>query len=138
MSEKLGHLHFWPSLICMNGIFIPMFIQGMAGVSRRLYDGGASYTFAKDVLYLNEVSSMFAWALGLSQIPFMLNIILTLTRGKKVEENPWHATTVEWACPSPPGHGNFTQPITVYRDPYEYSVPGSKQDFTPQSQKEVT
>jgi cytochrome c oxidase subunit 1 len=40
MSEALGKLHFWPSLIFMNGIFLPMVIQGLAGVSRRLYDGG--------------------------------------------------------------------------------------------------
>ncbi|GIS72628.1 MAG: hypothetical protein CM1200mP10_22050 [Candidatus Neomarinimicrobiota bacterium] len=39
MSELLGKLHFWPSLIFMNGIFMPMFIQGLAGVSRRLWDG---------------------------------------------------------------------------------------------------
>ena len=24
MNEVLGHLHFWPSLICMNFIFMPM------------------------------------------------------------------------------------------------------------------
>ena len=43
MNEMLGKLHFWPSLIFMNGIFMPMFIQGLAGVSRRLADGGVSY-----------------------------------------------------------------------------------------------
>src|SRR6266571_1654625 len=43
MNDFLGKLHFWGSLIFMNGIFMPMFIVGMAGVSRRLYDGGSSY-----------------------------------------------------------------------------------------------
>ena len=32
MSEKLGKIHFWGTLICMNFIFMPMFIQGLAGV----------------------------------------------------------------------------------------------------------
>ena len=36
--------------------------------------------------------------------------------------------------PTPPPHGNFTKPITVYRGPYEYSVPGDEKDFTPQSE----
>ena len=36
MSDFLGKLHFWPSLIFMNGVFMPMFIQGMAGMQRRL------------------------------------------------------------------------------------------------------
>src|SRR5215475_7532434 len=46
MNETLGVIHFWGSLICMNVIFMPMFIVGLAGVSRRLADGGASYDFA--------------------------------------------------------------------------------------------
>ena len=37
MSELLGKMHFWPSLLFMNGVFMPMFIQGLAGVSRRLW-----------------------------------------------------------------------------------------------------
>ena len=64
MSERLASWHFWPSLIFMNGVFFPMFIQGMAGVSRRLYDGGATYAHAQDVLWLNEVMSFSAWGWG--------------------------------------------------------------------------
>lgn len=138
MNEVLGHLHFWPSLICMNFIFMPMLIQGMAGVSRRLYDGGASYVHAEPVLYLNEVMSIAAWVMGAAQIFFIVNVIGSIFAGKKVQsDNPWDATTLEWDTPSPPGHGNFTKHIEVYRGPYEYSVPGAQKDFTPQSQKEV-
>ena len=36
--------------------------------------------------------------------------------------------------PTPPPHGNFTKEITVYRGPYEYSVPGADKDFTPQTE----
>jgi uncharacterized membrane protein YgcG len=42
MNETLGKIHFWGSLVCMNVIFMPMFIVGLAGVSRRLFDGGAT------------------------------------------------------------------------------------------------
>src|SRR6059036_3814894 len=52
LNETLGRIHFWGSLLFINGIFTPMFIQGMAGVSRRLYDGGASYLHAQHVLFL--------------------------------------------------------------------------------------
>ena len=38
----------------MNGVFWPMLIQGLAGVSRRLADGGASYAHAQEVLHYNE------------------------------------------------------------------------------------
>src|ERR1051326_5878317 len=46
MSETWGKLHFWMSFIGMNGVFMPMFWLGLAGVSRRLYDGGATYAVA--------------------------------------------------------------------------------------------
>ena len=44
MSEYWGKVHFWLSLIFMNLIFLPMFAQGMAGMSRRMSDGGATYS----------------------------------------------------------------------------------------------
>lgn len=138
MSEFLGHLHFWPSLICMNLIFAPMMIQGLAGVSRRLYDGGQQYAHAQGVLHWNVFISMAAWTLALAQIPFIINLFWSLFKGKKVtSDNPWEATTLEWQTPTPPGHGNFAELPTVYRGPYEYSVPGASKDFTPQNQQGV-
>ncbi len=138
MSEILGHIHFWPSLFLMNCIFMPMFVQGLAGVSRRLYDGGQQYAHAQASLPLNEMSSMSAWILALFQLPFIFNIIWSIFKGKKVtSDNPWDATTLEWATPTPPGHGNFVKVPKVYRGPYEYSVPGAKKDFTPQHQEQI-
>jgi len=137
MSTILGHLHFWPSIIFMNGIFMPMFVQGMAGVSRRLFDGGATYAHAQDVLTFNTMMSMSAFSLAVAQLPFILNFFGSLKFGKKVGSNPWDATTLEWAASSPPvGHGNFEQEPAVFRGPYEYSVPGAAQDFSPQFEKE--
>ncbi len=134
LSNGLGKLHFWLSLVFMNGIFFPMLIQGLAGVQRRLYDGGASYGYAQHVLWLNVVMSVSAWGLGLSQIPFIVNFFASLRRGARVDANPWHATTLEWAAPSPPPHGNFPVPPVVYRGPYEYSVPGMERDYLPQNE----
>jgi len=55
--------------------------------------------------------------------------------GKKVtSDNPWEATTLEWQTPTPPPHGNFDKEPTVYRGPYEYSVPGASKDYTPKNQ----
>jgi cytochrome c oxidase subunit 1 len=138
LNEVLGKIHFLFSFIFMNGIFFPMLIQGLAGVSRRLADGGESYAHALPVIHYNEFMSMSAWLLGLAQLPFILNIILTLIKKKDkvADPNPWNSTTLEWACPSPPiGHGNFEKEPTVYRGPYEYSVPDHKTDFSPQSEK---
>jgi len=139
MNERLGKVHFWLSLIFMNGIFFPMLIQGMAGVARRMYDGGASYDYTKPVLFWNQIMSISAWYLALSQIPFLINFFGSIFNGKKVDSNPWEATTLEWsATPTPPvAHGNFEHVPEVFRGPYEYSVPGAAKDFTPQNQERV-
>jgi len=134
MNETLGKLHFWPSLIFMNGIFLPMLWQGMMGVQRRLADGGRTYTFTGPVDTTMQIISWSAWGLALSQIPFFINFFKTIFAGQKVGDNPWDATTLEWQAPSPPPHGNFTRPMVVYRGPYEYSVPGAERDFQPQNQ----
>lgn len=137
MNTILGHLHFWPSLLFMNCIFMPMFVQGMAGVSRRLFDGGQSYAHAQDVLNLNSMMSMAAFALAIVQLPFIINFFISFKTGKKVGANPWDATTLEWATSSPPlAHGNFETEPSVYRGPYEYSVPGAARDFSPQFERE--
>ena len=132
LNDTLGKIHFWGTIIFMNGIFFPMFIQGLAGVSRRLYDGGASYTHAEPVLHYNSFMSNSAFLLAIFQLPFIFNVFWSLWAGKKASDNPWDATTLEWATPTPPPHGNFTQVIEVHGGPYEYSVPGASTDFCPQ------
>jgi cytochrome c oxidase subunit 1 len=146
MNEFWGKVHFWTSLIFMNLIFQPMFAQGMAGMGRRMWDGGASYAGANDpalgvvsvpqfFIDMNKGISHAAWALGLAQIPFIINFFVSASRGKRVaSDNPWEATTLEWQTPTPPPHGNFSKPVEVYRSPYEYSVPGKSKDFTPQNE----
>jgi len=136
MNERLGKVHFWGSFVCMNFVFFPMLIQGLAGVSRRLYDGGEQYAHAQGVLHLNEVMSVAAWVMALFQVVFAVNFFLSLRTGKKAAANHWDATTLEWsAAPTPPvPHGNFTVVPEVYRGPCEYSVPGQAKDFTPQNE----
>ncbi len=150
MSEFWGKVHFWTSFVFMNLIFFPMFIQGMAGMSRRMYDGGVNYSVANSandgmigalsssIIGSNVTISVAAWCLGLSQIPFIINFFYSMVRGKKVEsDNPWHSTTLEWQTPTPPPHGNFAVAPVIYRGPYEYSVPGASKDYTPQNEPDA-
>jgi len=148
MNEFWGKVHFWTSLIFMNLIFQPMFAQGMAGLGRRMYDGGVTYAGVNDpalgtvgvpqvFIDMNKHISWAAWLLGVAQIPFIINFFVSMKKGKPVpSDNPWQATTLEWQTPTPPPHGNFDKPIEVHRGPYEYSVPGHDQDFTPQTEAE--
>ena len=121
MSECLGKIHFWLSFLFMNGVFFPMFVVGMAGVSRRTYDPTA-YAHAQAVQPLNVMMSVSAFLLAATQLIFLFNFFYSIFKGRKVtSDNPWEATTLEWATPTPPPHGNFLKPVEAYRDPYDYS-----------------
>ena len=137
MNDWLGRIHFAGSLVCINAIFMPMFVQGLAGVNRRLYDGGMQYAHAKDVFGLNVHMSYATWGLALVQIVFIVNLFGSRWFGRRAGTNPWNATTLEWtATATPPlAHGNFATPPLVYRAAYEYSVPGAPADFTPQNER---
>ena len=136
MDEGLGKIHFFGSFVAMNVVFMPMFIQGLAGVSRRLADGGLTYAHAQDVLVWNQVTSFGAWGLAIFQLPFIFNFFSSIWWGEEAKDNVWQATTLEWtAAPSPPlPHMNFAEIPEVFRGPYEYSLPGMDEDFTPQNQ----
>jgi cytochrome c oxidase subunit I len=141
MNTTLGKIHFWGTVLAMNGIFFPMFIQGLAGVQRRMYDFNAqahnvltTHGPAIGKMGLSEFQWMCAVALLVIQLPFLFNIFWSLFKGEKTGENPWQSTTLEWACPSPPPHGNFTHALNVVRGPYEYNVPGSDREFQSQDQ----
>ena len=135
LNDTWGKVHFWGTIISMNGIFAPMLIQGLAGVSRRLFDGGLAYSFSEPVLHYNVFMSISAAALFAFQIPFIINFFVSIKKGRaSTKANHWDATTLDWsATPTPPiGHGNFETVPSVYRGPYEYSVPGSEAPFLSQ------
>jgi cytochrome c oxidase subunit 1 len=137
MSETLGRIHFWGTVIPLNFIFIPLFITGAAGQHRRIYNyQHFPDVSTPDLQVLNIVATSSLLVLITFQFVFLFNFFWSMWRGEKAPWNPWRANTLEWQCPSPPPHGNFppeAMPV-VYRGPYEYSVPGREDDFWPQNQ----
>jgi cytochrome c oxidase subunit 1 len=70
----------------------------------------------------------------IAQILFYFNFIWSIFKGKKADDNPWEATTLEWTTSSPPPHDNFAGVLpTVYRGPYEFAVPGAANDYLMQT-----
>jgi hypothetical protein len=77
------------------------------------------------MLGLNVVMTFGAVILASGRCPSSSIFWFSIKGGKKIEsDNPWDATTLEWATPTPPPHGNFPS-SRRHRGPYEYSVPGS-------------
>jgi cytochrome c oxidase subunit 1 len=131
LNEALGKLHFWLTFIGFNATFLPMFLLGMGGHMRRIYNP-LQYDFLKPLAPVNQFATIAMIVLLLGQIPFVLNFFGSLRYGAKAADNPWGANTLEWQTSSPPPHGNFPTPPTVHRGPYDFSLPGAPADFVPQ------
>ncbi len=133
MSEKIGKVHFWITFVAFNCTFFPMHILGMGGHMRRIYNP-LQYDFLKPLAGINEFISISALVLGAAQFILLFNLIYSYFYGEEATENPWHANTLEWTTPVHPGHGNWPGKLpTVYRGPYEYSSPETKEDYWPQN-----
>ena len=134
LNETLGKIHFWGTVIPFNVIFIPLFITGIAGDQRRVYNYAQFAEQSRPALQHLRTTSTIALLVMLSfQLVFLFNFIWSLRNGKSAGANPWRSTTLEWTVPSPPPHGNFAEMPTVYRGPYEYGLPGRADDFLPQN-----
>ncbi len=105
LNERLGQVHFWGSFVCMNLIFMPMFVVGLMGVNRRLYDAGASYAHAQPTLMWQTHMTYAAVLLGVFQLPFLWNLWISSRKTARCVDNPWNASTLEW---QPPGGGNLS------------------------------
>ncbi len=134
MNETLGKIHFVGSFIFTNGVFYMMHQLGMAGLMRRTADPYAYEAYAH-LQPLNQFITISAFCLFVWQIFFVGNFFYSMFWGKRVGRNPWRANSLEWDAPSPPGHGNFDNELTVYRGAYEYSSPESEEDYLPQTSK---
>ncbi len=135
MNETLGKIHFWGTVIPFNCIFLPLFILGLRGQHRRIYDYGHFPELTgpefQDIRIFATVSLI---VMLVCQGFFLFNFFNSLRKGKPAGKNPWKSNTLEWTTDSPPGHGNFNGDYpTVYRGPYEYSVPGREEDYWPQN-----
>jgi len=133
MDDRLGNIHFWLTFIGVYLVFFPMHYIGITGFPRRYYSWTNFETFSgfADLNMLVSVAAILTLA---AQFIFLFNFFYSIFRGRLAPANPWNSTTLEWTTPRKPGHGNWPGAIpSVYRWPYDYSKPGAKDDFIPQT-----
>ena len=135
LNETLGKVHFWMTFVGVYLIFMPMHWLGLLGINRR-YSAFEAYSpsVRAQIMPIQRFITAAAVVTISAQLIFLINFIWSLWKGRTCkEENPWHATTLEWSVPSPPPFDNFggREPV-VYRAAYEFSVPGAAEDYVPQ------
>ncbi|QUS62109.1 cytochrome c oxidase subunit I [Synechocystis sp. PCC 7338] len=116
VNEPLGRLHFVLTFIGMNLTFMPMHELGLMGMNRRiaLYD--------VEFQPLNVLSTIGAYVLAASTIPFVINVFWSLFKGEKAARNPWRALTLEWQTASPPIIENFEEEPVLWCGPYDFGI----------------
>jgi cytochrome c oxidase subunit I len=118
-DETLGKIHFWLTFVFFNATFAPMHLIGVQGMPRRVAD------YSEQFATWNLIISLSSFALGLSTLIFVYNIVASWRGGPRAAANPWRALTLEWQVSSPPPIFNFDTVPTVVGGPYEYGVPGA-------------
>jgi cytochrome c oxidase subunit I len=102
LDEKLGVTHFALMFIGFNLAFFPMHLMGLDGMPRRI----ATYN-NEDWEVLNFISTIGAFTIAVSMIPFLIAVVAAFLRPKDQPQDPWQANTLEWYTSSPPPVHNF-------------------------------
>jgi cytochrome c oxidase subunit I+III len=114
LSERAGKWNFWLFFVGVNVTFFPMHILGLSGMPRRIY------TYLPEMGWgnLNLLSSIGAVIIVASVCVFLGNVWVSLRRGVPAGDNPWDASTLEWATSSPPpAYNHLFIPVVEGRDP---------------------
>ncbi|MFI6923127.1 cytochrome c oxidase subunit I [Nonomuraea spiralis] len=123
LDDRLGKLHFWTLFVGFHTTFLVQHWLGQLGMPRRYAD----YSAADGFTTLNEISSVGAFLLGASTLPFLYNVYKTARHAPKVTlDDPWgYGGSLEWATSCPPPRHNFTSmpPIRSERPAFDLHYP---------------
>ncbi|MBN9615878.1 MAG: cytochrome c oxidase subunit I [Acidobacteriales bacterium 59-55] len=138
MSESLGRLHFWGTLVGAYATFLPMHITGLMGEPRHYAQlsgvANAAGQLLAGTLPLNRFITWSAIVLSTVQLVFFVNLFHSLRKGRSAPPNPWRATTLEWhpaLHPNAPAEA-LEEATVVYRQPCEYRPTPGGELFLPQ------
>ncbi|HET8994888.1 MAG TPA: cytochrome c oxidase subunit I [Rhodococcus sp. (in: high G+C Gram-positive bacteria)] len=107
LDERLGKWHFWLTFIGFHTTFLVQHWLGNEGMPRRYAD----YLPSDGFTTLNTVSTIGAFVLGASTLPFVWNVFKSYRYGQVVTvDDPWgYGNSLEWATTCPPPRHNFTE-----------------------------
>jgi cytochrome c oxidase subunit I len=109
MSEGLGKLSFWLTVIGFNLAFLPQHSAGMSGMPRRIFE----YSGASGLEGYNVVSTIGSFVLAVGVLITVANVVWALRNGRPAGPDPWRGNTLEWFVTSPPPDHNFDLIPTV-------------------------
>ncbi|WP_107658562.1 aa3-type cytochrome oxidase subunit I [Nocardia suismassiliense] len=105
MDERLGKWHFWATFVGFHTTFLVQHWLGAEGMPPR----HAHYLPTDGLTVLNTLSTIRAFILGASMLPFVWNVFKSFRYGEVVTvDDPWgYGNSLEWATTCPPPRHNF-------------------------------
>ena len=106
MNERLGQIHFWLFFIGFHATFLIQHWLGVVGMPRRY----ATYLPEDGFTWMNQLSTVGAFIMAISLVPWIINVYITWRFAPKVTVNdPWGSgRSLEWATACPAPRHNFT------------------------------
>lgn len=113
LSEKLGKLSFWLWIVGFAVAFIPLYILGFMGMTRRLdfVDAGSGY---HSLLVVAAVGAVIISLGVVAQIVMIAVSIFERKHRKDTTGDYWNGRTLEWSTSSPAPLYNFAHIPTVH------------------------
>ncbi len=110
LDERLGKIHFWMLFFGFHTTFLIQHWLGVEGMPRRYADYLAGEGFTLE----NRISTVGAFLLGASTLPFLYNVWKTWRTAPLISvDDPWgYGASLEWATSCPPPRHNF---VTIPR-----------------------
>jgi len=114
LGERLGRWNFGLMFVGFNVAFFPMHWSGLEGMPRRVY----TYPAGLGLEGYNLLSTVGAFVLATGVLLFVLNVALSLRRGREAGNDPWGGDSLEWSESSPPENAQFGRiPVVRSRHP---------------------
>jgi cytochrome o ubiquinol oxidase subunit I len=118
LNERIGKLAFWCWMVGFCLSFIPMYILGIMGATRRLDNYEASTGWQP--LFITMFIGGIVIAIGVAlQVVQIIASFIQKRRLYDTSGDPWDGRSLEWSVPSPPPSYNFaTIPAITTRDAF--------------------
>ncbi|QQE81063.1 cytochrome aa3 quinol oxidase subunit I [Alicyclobacillus sp. SO9] len=116
LNERIGKHAFWWFMIGFNVCFLPQYLLGFEGMTRRMYTYPAGLGWGP----WNFISTIGAFMQGVGFLLIVWNVVYSLRHPERdLTGDPWNGRTLEWSLPSPAPEYNFARiPVVHDRDEF--------------------
>jgi len=119
LDKRLGQLSFWCWLIGFYVAFMPLYILGLFGMTRRMQH--YANTAWQPYLIVAEAGAILILCGILATIAQLVVSIRSRARRRDLTGDPWDGRTLEWSTTSPPPRYNFAvMPHVESQDAFAY------------------